>query len=134
MNSIQAKVCADSKCDVVNLVLQELSEKGEINLEDKGFLKEIGPQQPDLPGLTKSYKQTNRAFSTSWYKKYIWLTGSTTKNKLFCWKCLLFGQTFKSPWNSTGFDNLKSLYMALEKHNDSKDHIFCQLKYKLFKI
>jgi hypothetical protein len=51
---------------------------------------------------------------------------------LFCWPCLLFSEQRQGPWNCTGFNNLKEIGRALQKHGISKDHTHALLKFKLF--
>lgn len=100
--------------------------------EEKIFVKNLNRPCPSLDNLVNSTKGSNRKFNLNWYEKCNWLTGSEIKNKLFCWPCLLFSRNNKSPWNSTGTDNLKNLYKMIEKHNISKEHTFATLKLKLF--
>jgi hypothetical protein len=38
----------------------------------------------------------------------------------------------KSPWCTTGVDNLKTLHQSVERHGKSKDHTYAALKLKLF--
>jgi hypothetical protein len=57
-------------------------------------------------------------FSTSWYQKCEWISGSINKNRLYCWYYLLFCENTRSPWNSTRYNNLKQLElgMSIQKH------------------
>jgi hypothetical protein len=73
-------------------------------------------------------------FSTSWYQKCQWISGSINKNRLYCWYYLLFCENTRSPWNSTGYNNLKQLEfaMSIQKHEISKEHVHAALKFKLF--
>jgi hypothetical protein len=73
-------------------------------------------------------------FSTSWYQKCQWISGSINKNRLYCWYYLLFCENTRSPWNSTGYNNLKQLELAMsiQKHEISKEHVHAALKFKLF--
>jgi hypothetical protein len=57
---------------------------------------------------------------------------SEIRNRLFCWPCLLFSEQREGPWNSTGFNNLKEIGRALQKHGISKDHTHALLKFRLF--
>jgi hypothetical protein len=73
-------------------------------------------------------------FSTSRYQKCQWISGSINKNRLYCWYYLLFCENTRSPWNSTGYNNLKQLELAMsiQKHEISKEHVHAALKFKLF--
>lgn len=102
-----------------------------LSYDDKIFVKNLNRPVPSLNNLVISGKGSSRKFNTDWYKKCNWLTGSEMKNKLFCWPCLLFHRNSKTPWNSTGTDNLKNLYKMIQKHNIPKDHTFSSLKRKL---
>lgn len=60
--------------------------------------------------INSANKGSNRAFCENWYKRYEWLTESETKNKLFCWPCVLFSNNKGrnlNPWCEIGYDNLK---------------------------
>jgi hypothetical protein len=45
---------------------------------------------------------------------------------------LTFSEQRQGPWNCTGFNNLKEIGRALQKHGISKDHTHALLKFKLF--
>lgn len=99
--------------------------------DDKIFVKELPVPRPSMSNLVQRTTSHNRAFSKTIYEKFVWLTGSETRNKLFCWYCLLFSEQ-KSPFCSTGYDNLKEIHRASGKHEISKEHIHSSLKFKLF--
>ena len=117
--------------DLVAFLLENKFEN--LSYDDKKYVKESGRPRPALDNLINHTNTGNRKFCNTWYDKCEWLTGSESKNKLFCWPCLLFGNATKSsPWKSTGVDNLKALYKSIEKHNISKEHTYASLKLKLF--
>ena len=75
-------------------------------------------------GGTRSFKEEN-------YARTEWLAGSD--RKLFCWPCILFDESpTPNPWISSGFDDLKNLQRAMERHGKSKSHINSNLKLKVF--
>lgn len=111
--------------DIVNKLLTK-TQFAQLPYEDKLQIVKIGRPQPSLIELKSEHKEKNRVytrcFSEANYKKYPWLTGSSTTNKLYCWACLLFC-TDTSPWNKTGFNNLNYLVTACDKHQKSLSHI-----------
>ncbi|XP_078533623.1 zinc finger MYM-type protein 1-like [Lissotriton helveticus] len=93
-------------------------------LEDKLQIKRLGPHQPDLQlqQVTKDRgKCYNRTFSKTWYTKADWLTGCPSKNRLFCFPCLLFNGDFT--WTKEGVLDLKHLSEKIKKHAHSKKHM-----------
>lgn len=115
-----------------DLVSHLLSHKfAGLSYDDKVFIKKLQIPRPPMVNLVQTKAGHNRAFSKTLYDKYVWLTGSETNNKLFCWYCILFTE-IKSPFNSTGYDNLKEIHRALAKHAISKEHTHSALKFKLF--
>lgn len=99
--------------------------------DDKKFVRELPIPKPSMLNLVQGTTGNKRSFSIRIYEKYIWLTGSETRNKLFCWYCLLFSDQ-KSPFCSPGYDNLKEIHRASNKHEMSKEHTVSALKYNLF--
>ncbi|XP_017775443.1 PREDICTED: uncharacterized protein LOC108561857 [Nicrophorus vespilloides] len=89
-----------------------------------------------VPALTILYKdrklgQTfSRSFKTSWYDNHKWLCGSTFKNSLFCWPCLLLSNYKQTVWVTQGYSDLKNLSASVRKHERSKEHMqnFLSLK------
>lgn len=70
-----------------------------------------------------------RKFQVSWYTKFIWLTGSQKRNKLFCYCCLLFRG--EKVWCNDGIQNIKNFERKAKKHGISEKHLLCQEKMKL---
>lgn len=128
--NIQDVIDTHGDGDVVDYLLLTKMNGLSLTYDQKITLKDLGIPRPDMPKLIQINAGHNRAFSKALYSKYIWLTGSETRNKLFCWYCILFANT-KNPYNSTGYNNLKEVHRALAKHNISKEHIHSSLKYKL---
>lgn len=69
-----------------------------------------------------SSKVFSRSFNSNVYNKHSWLCGSYYLQKLFCWPCLLLGQT-KSVWVTEGYNDLKNLSRSIERHESSIDHV-----------
>lgn len=102
--------------DIINFLLENPFET--LTYEDKIFIKKLKRPCPAMSELINvNLNSANRKFSVTWFQKCVWLSGSEIKNKLYCWPCLLFSNNNRSPWNSTGIDNLKNLYKIIEKHN-----------------
>jgi hypothetical protein len=118
--------------DLANYLLTNAFNK--LSYDDKVFIKQLDRPTPSLNSLVNTNKNSsNRKFNSSWFGKCHWLTGSEIKSKLFCWPCLLFNDSkLKSPWCTTGVDNLKALHQSVERHGKSKDHTYAALKLKLF--
>nr|CAI5854557.1 unnamed protein product [Callosobruchus analis] len=77
-------------------------------------------------------KNQNRGFNINNYEKIRWLTASSTRNKLYCWNCVLFSNDKFSVWGKTGYNNLQNLSGAIEKHEKSQEHISSSIKFELF--
>jgi hypothetical protein len=127
--------------DIVHYMLNLKSGFSSLSFDEQIKIKNNGRPTPKMSNLInintggKGSNTSSRTFSENWYQKYAWLTGSETKNKLFCWSCLLFSnrkEKNQNPWCQAGYDNLKELFRALQKHDTSKDHIYSQLKMNLF--
>ncbi|XP_078539192.1 zinc finger MYM-type protein 1-like [Lissotriton helveticus] len=92
--------------------------------ENKLIIKRLGPDRPDIQLQQSAIdrgKICKRTFSKTWYTKVDWLTGSTSKNALFCFPCLLFGGDFN--WARKGVTDLKHLAIIIRKHAHLKRHI-----------
>lgn len=99
--------------------------------DEKVFITQLPIPRPTMNNLIQKRAGHNRSFSKTIYDKFVWLAGSENRNKLFCWYCLLFSES-RTPYNSTGYDNLKEMHRALAKHEISIEHTHSALKYKLF--
>ncbi|XP_078539190.1 zinc finger MYM-type protein 1-like [Lissotriton helveticus] len=92
--------------------------------ENKLIIKRLGPDRPDLQ-LQQTFQDRGkiykRTFSNTWYTKVDWLTGSTSKNALFCFPCLLFGGDLN--WTANGVTNLKHLANKIKKHAHLRCHL-----------
>ncbi|XP_032822781.2 uncharacterized protein LOC116949509 [Petromyzon marinus] len=87
---------------------------------------------PELKDLlqTKGQKIT-WSFQREWYQRKDWLCGCATKNRLYCFPCLLFS-TADNVWTNVGFCDLKNLPRSLNKHEKSTTHIQSQIAFKTF--
>lgn len=95
------------------------------NTVDKNDLLRQGKLTPHLTCLSTNKigsKVFSRSFNSNVYNKHSWLCGSYYLQKLFCWPCLLLGQT-KSIWVTEGYNDLKNLSRSIERHESSKDHV-----------
>ena len=99
-------------------------------LEEKLEIKRLGPHRPDDLILQQPGEKANRTFKMEWFERKTWLTASATKRALFCFPCLLFGNTTNadSVWTTDGYKDLKHLAERKVKHESSKSHINCAMK------
>ncbi|XP_028677925.1 zinc finger MYM-type protein 1 isoform X1 [Erpetoichthys calabaricus] len=87
---------------------------------------------PELKGLLQTKGQkANRSFQTEWYTRKDWLCGCPTRNRLYCFPCLLFS-TCDNVWTNTGYCDMKNLPRSLCKHERSTTHIQSQIALKTF--
>ncbi|XP_056619959.1 zinc finger MYM-type protein 1-like [Triplophysa dalaica] len=97
-----------------------------LSFEEKKAIKSGGRPQPNV-----NINRQGRVFSVNWYSKVDWLTGSKEKTRLFCWPCLLFSSTRNGTWTKYGFEDVKNLERAVQRHSKSKDHVSAQVKLNL---
>ena len=99
--------------------------------QEKLEIKRLGRETPDLQIRQRDGKQ-NRKFSSNWYDKTHWLTGSVSKQALYCFPCLLFGTYDDGTWTKLGFNDMKHLGERIKKHDKSNSHINCCVQLELF--
>lgn len=104
--------------------------------EDKRDILRTGRPTFDLSisakkEVKKIGKTWNVHFKNSWFSTCKWLCSSQYFQKLYCWPCLLFSNK-KSVWNKEGFDSILNVSRSLHKHEDSGEHIKCELFLKQF--
>ena len=91
----------------------------QLSTQEKTEVKRLGPDQPDIKHLLK----TARKFSSDWYDKYDWLTGCPVTLKVYCFPCMLFGQSQKEEsFTKTGIDDWGHVSQKFKKHNESRVH------------
>lgn len=117
--------------DIVDFIL--IKKFSQMPYDDKIFItKTIKTPQPAMQNLIVNSRH-NRSFCVQWYNKCEWLTGSTVRNKLFCWFCLLFSDDSENNvWSKLGHSDLKNLQRSIERHGRSKSHLGASIKFKLF--
>jgi hypothetical protein len=110
--------------DLVNYLMTNAFNK--LSYDDKVCIKQLDIKFIKLNSFINTHKNSsNRKFNSSCH----WLTGSETKSNFFCWPCLLFNNPkLKSPWCTTGVDNLKTLHQSVEKHGIIRTYAALQLK------
>ena len=75
----------------------------QLSLEEKLKVKRLGPDGPQL--LTKSGLFSHR-FTKAWYSKHSWLTGCSHSGKVYCFPCLLFGDSQReTAWTQSGVND-----------------------------
>ena len=100
--------------------------------QEKIEIKRLGRDTPELQIKQQSGGKHCRNFSSSWYGKAPWLTGSVSKQALYCFPCLLFGKFDDGPWTKSGFIDMKHLSERIRKHEGTKSHINCCVQLELF--
>lgn len=90
-----------------------------LSYEEKCSVKGKRP----TPCLMLSQKDGNvfRNFNMHWYSKYVWLSGSTKRNKLYCFLCVLFGG--ETEWSKDGITTIKNFERKACKHQSSQKHL-----------
>ena len=75
----------------------------QLSQEEKLEVKRLGPGRSE--SSTKS-GSSSRRFTKTWYPKYIWLTGCSQSGKLYCFPCLLIGNSSREKaWNQSGVND-----------------------------
>ena len=95
---------------------------------ERSIILQQGRPTPKFALLQKEKGRT-RTFKSSWYDQHKWLCGSTTKETLFCWPCVLLSSN-KGVWSSEGYSDMKNLARAVVRHSSSKDHLNCYVAFK----
>lgn len=126
----EIEIVSNRNIDIVDFLLKRKFHT--LTYEDKLIIKQLTIPRPQMRNLMQSKSGHNRSFVNTWYDKVVWITGSESQNKLFCWYCLLFSSENAGSWTTVGFDNLKDLSRATKKHEKSKEHTHSALKFKLF--
>lgn len=116
-------------------VIAKLRAFSKLDLQGKKDVIKNGRPTPELKDLLQvtGQRRTTRSFQSEWYNRKDWLCGCPTRNRLFCYPCLLFA-TGENVWNTTsmGYCDLKNLPRSLTKHESSTSHIHCQIALKMF--
>lgn len=124
-NSLDIFCCPD----VVDYLL--LNGFSSLSYDVKVRIEKIVRPTPSMPSLVFTSGKQNRGFSDSNYKKIEWLTASTVRNKLYCWKCPLFTNDQCSIWGRAGFNNLQNLSRGLERHERSQENISSCIQFEM---
>lgn len=121
-----ANVMLSGEKDVVKFLLQTPFSK--LQYQEKVRIKADGRPLPKINFIKKDGKVG--IFNTSWYDRYTWLTGSLSTNRLYCWPCLLMGNSPR--WTVEGYGDVKNLDRATKRHDACKDHIGANIRFQLF--
>ena len=94
-----------------------------LSQQEKLELKRLGPSRPELI-RSESSSSTSRKFSQSCYTKYEWLTGCSQTQKVYCFPCLLFGESQREKaWTGKGINDLKHFSEKVKKHTACACHV-----------
>ncbi|KAJ4930678.1 hypothetical protein JOQ06_024986 [Pogonophryne albipinna] len=113
-------------------LISTLKHFSKLDFQSKQAVINNGRPMPELKDLLQTNGQKiTRSFQTEWYQRKDWLCGCATKNRLYCFPCLLFS-TSDNVWTNIGFGDLKNLPRSLNKHERSITHIQSQIALKTF--
>ena len=101
-----------------------------LTLEEKLEVKRLGPDRPEV--LTRS-GLSSRRFTKTWYSKHSWLTGCSQSGKVYCFPCLLFGDSQREKaWTQSGVNDWKHLSEKVKRHVKCSSHVENCLKLAFF--
>ena len=127
VDEVQPAVLAESTGDrdiVVELLARSFSSR---NVSEQKLIVRMPPPKPKL-----SIKTKGRNFQESWYSKRDWLCGSASRDRLFCWPCLLFQPRKSTTWAHTGYNNMHSYTVDCKKHENTKAHFDAYKQWQMF--
>lgn len=111
-------------------VISRLKNFSKLDFQSKHEVINDGRPMPELKDLLqRTGQKITRSFQRDWYDRKDWLCGCATRNRLFCYPCLLFSAC-DNVWTGTGFCDLKNLPRSLSKHESSATHIQSQIALK----
>lgn len=128
----QDQGCSDSEVqDVVNEIPADpaLWNASHMSAKVRQILVERGPQQ--IKEFEFPINKGRRRFSPSHYSKVLsngeiversWLIYSVSNDVVFCFCCILFGNSSASEWPKTGYSDWGNLVRALTMHENSVCH------------
>lgn len=76
-------------------------------------------------------RRIRKSFLDGWFKKFPWLTVSSSKQTVLCFPCLLFSSE-SSVWTTVGSTSLKKFRDRAVKHENSHRHIESAFSMKIF--
>lgn len=103
---------------------------GGLSFEEKQQIITKGRPTPSISIKTKM-KDYNRNFKTDYYASSKWLSACKSRNKLYCWPCVLF-ETEKGVWNNDGFCDISNFHKAKARHEKCHSHLSAITKLKTF--
>ena len=71
-------------------------------------------------------------YKYQWFDEYKWLCSSITLEKLYCLPCFFFSNK-NSAWNKEDFSDLENATRALHRHDDTEEHLKCEISLIGFK-
>lgn len=109
--------------DLIRYIVEKRILFSQLSLEEKLLVKNGKPTPPLL--LSQTCKKHVRTFQTKWYSTYLWLTGSTQINRMFCFPCLLFFPNMKNKWVHPGLgaESLQNFSLEVKRHVVLTEHI-----------
>ncbi|GBM30112.1 Zinc finger MYM-type protein 5 [Araneus ventricosus] len=148
------KVCTSNVNDMFNStnvetqIIYEDPKKWPANFRSYTILCKLverGPQTIGLNSYKFPYTEDGRHFSQKWFFKILtngkkvkrrWLLYSQSKDKMFCFPCLLFSKADKSPFSDfeKGFNDWKHLNPFIHVHETSSTHRHSYVEWKELEI
>ena len=86
----------------------------QVTLEEKLEVKRLGPDRPQL--LTK-LGLSSCPFTKTWYSKHSWLTGCSHSEQVYCFPCLLVGDSQREKvWTQSSVNDWKHLSEKVKQY------------------
>ena len=93
-------------------------------------MKRLGPDRPEV--LTKS-GLSSRRFTKTWYSKHSWLTGCNQSGKVYCFPCLLSGDSQREKaWTQSSVNGWTHLSEKVKRHVKCSSHVENCLKLTVY--
>lgn len=122
-----SKSCHDVSKEITSSYVYDEACSSKLDLGDI----ETGPSRPILTSYPLSeFKNSKRAFTPFYFKKFDWLEYSIKKDAVFCYACRIFSSNNKEvSITEKGISNWKKIGEKLEKHASSDSHLFSMAKW-----
>ena len=99
--------------------------KNGIFIDNINTIIDEGRNKPDLRTEIQTKinnKKYTRKFNKNIYDDFPWITGSTSKNSLFCFYCLIFNRK-QGYWISKGVTRVQNMRKYVRTHSMNKRHL-----------
>ena len=96
------------------------------SMEEKIEVKRLGRLTPDLNINQKAKGGKNCSYTRKFHRSVYensWICGCEIRNALFCFPCLLFGNSDSNSWSRSGVTDLGHLSKFIKQHKDNSKHL-----------